>query len=321
MTDTPTVSPAQENIPDATSQTGFWHEVRSYLEALLVAFVIVTFLFNTVGVVGNSMRPNLNGGGGEGVFESILTGDRVFIPKFETWLRRLGVMGEYRRGDIVVVREPPNSPHAQLETTCFLPAKLLYECRPFFIKRVIGVPGDHLHVQGGEVTINGQKIDQSYITASGEIRPERLDFPVVTQNGGKVNGFSASFEQRGDAILPAYLPVTGFYPQPLRLEDAGIQLYYGKTVEALAPVPDNAPENVPFILDLVVPEDHYFVLGDNRTRGGSEDSKYFGPVPGLSISGRASAVIWPPRRGDSWNWRLLTPPEAFEAVSKAPVLP
>jgi len=321
MTDTPAVTPPQEGAPEHTPTTTVWQEVRGYLEALIVAFVVVTFLFNTVGVVGNSMRPNLNGGGGEQVFESLLTGDRVFLPKFENWLRRLGVLGNYRRGDIVVVREPPNSPHAQLETSCFLPAQLLYECRPFFIKRVIGIPGDHLHIQGGEVTINGQQMDQSYITASGEIQPERLDFPVVTQSGGEVNAFSASFEQRGDAILPARLPVTGFYPHPLLIEDAGIQLYYGQTVASLAPVPATAPENIPFILDLIVPEDHYFVMGDNRTRGGSEDSKYFGPVPALSVSGRASAVIWPPRRGDRWNWRLLSPPEAFEAVPDAATTP
>ena len=66
-----------------------------------------------------------------------------------------------------------------------------------------------------------------------------------------------------------------------------------------------------------MPEGHYFVMGDNRSAGGSEDSRLFGPVPALSIAGRASAVIWPPRRDGEWNWRRLEPPETFTRVPAA----
>ena len=106
--------------------TRFWTEVRGYAEALAIAFLVVTFVFNTVGVVGSSMRPTLNGGSGGSVLQSLLTGDRVFIPKYDTWLRRAGVLGPFPRGDIVVVREPANAPTAQER-----------DRRPFFIKRVI----------------------------------------------------------------------------------------------------------------------------------------------------------------------------------------
>ncbi len=289
-----------------TARERFWAEVRGYAEALVVAFLIVTFVFNTVGVVGGSMRPNLDGGvGSSNILQSLLTGDRVFIPKYDTWLRRLGVLGDYRRGDVVVVREPENSPSAQERSR-----------RPFFIKRVIGVPGDHLRIEEGQVFVNDHPIDQSFITWTGEINPDPVDFPVVTQEGGDLTGFVVGFARtRGGTPIPQ-LPSGSFYPSARALEDLAVQLYYGGVIDALEPVPESAPENEPFVLDLIVPEGHYFVMGDNRdsSQGGSEDSRYFGPVTSLSIAGKATAVIWPPRREGEWNWRTLRPPEAFEAV-------
>ncbi len=84
-------------------QQRFWREVRGYAEALAIAFLVVTFAFTTVGVVGSSMRPTLDGGvGSSNILRSLLTGDRVFIPKFDTWLRRAGVLGAYPRGTIAV---------------------------------------------------------------------------------------------------------------------------------------------------------------------------------------------------------------------------
>ena len=310
-------APAEGPPADKTPSTSdrFWDEVRGYAEALVVAFLIVTFAFNTVGVVGSSMRPNLNGGvGSSNVLQSLLTGDRVFIPKYDTWLRRLGVLGDYQRGNIVVVREPANSPHAQIETNCFLPAQVLYQCRPFFIKRVVGVPGDHVRIEGGQVYVNDTPVDQGFITATGEIQPEPVDFPVVTQEDGRVTRFSVGFDTQAGAALPSRLPLDTYYPDPLPVTDENVQLFYGSTIAALEPVPQDAPEGEPFVLDLVVPEGHYFVMGDNRSPGGSEDSKYFGPIPALAVAGKATAVIWPPRRDGEWNWRSLGPPAAFNAV-------
>jgi signal peptidase I len=286
-----------------------WAEVRGYAEALVIAFLVVTFVFNTVGVVGSSMRPNLDGGvGGSNILRSLLTGDRVFIPKYETWLRRAGILGPYSRGDIVVVRDPANSPTA-LETGS----------RPFFIKRIVAIPGDRIRIEAGQVIVNDHPIDQGFISDSGEITPDRQDFPVVTVSDGAIDGIVLRFATTPSGTPAPDLPISGFYPPALPLDDPRVQLYYGLTLASLAPLPADAPEESPFVHELILPQGYYFVMGDNRqrARGGSEDSRLFGPVRSMAIAGKATAIIWPPRRDGAWNWRVLRPPSAFDAVPDA----
>jgi signal peptidase I len=51
--------------------------------------------------------------------------------------------------------------------------------------------------------------------------------------------------------------------------------------------------SVPKTEDFLVPSGTVFVLGDNRSIGGSEDSRVFGPVPLETIEGKAIAVVGP----------------------------
>ena len=281
----------------------FWKEVRGYIEALIVAFFIVTFVFTTVGVVGSSMRPNLNGGEDGDFLDSLLSGDRVFIPKYDNWLRRLGILGTYARGDIVVVREPANSPSAQESWR-----------RMFFIKRVMGIPGDRVRIESGQVYINDVALNQDFITHNNEMIPAPVDFPVVVQKKGQVTAMVFEYLKSSSGEPMLELPSSSYYPEPALLDDPSIQFYYKTLLNSFALIPTDTPENEPFVLNFIVPSGHYFVMGDNREVGGSEDSRYFGPIPLWSIAGKASAVIWPPRRNGDWNWRSLTPPEAFKDI-------
>ncbi len=303
-----TLERSQPKLPNANQR--FWRDIKGFVEAILIAFLIVTFVFNTVGVVGGSMKPNLNGGPeNSDILSSLLAGDRVFIPKYDNWLRRFGILGDYSRGDIVVVREPKNSPGAQDSWR-----------RLFFIKRVIGIPGDRIRIEAGQVYVNDYPIDQTFITQNTRVIPAKVDFPVVVQQHGKVTDMVFEYLDIGGRTV-LELPNSNLYPQPVPIGDPALQFYYQGVYESLAPVPSDAPENEPFILDLVVPEGHYFVMGDNREMGGSEDSRYFGPVPLWSIAGKASAVVWPPRRNGDWNWRNLTPPAAFSEIPNPKVSP
>lgn len=147
------------------SKPSLWKELKSWAEAVVTILIVTTFLFTAVGVAGSSMYPTLEGGSGESRLESFLIGDRLFVPKYETWLKRLG-FGEYHRGDIIIFRELESKP-----------------CRPgapgkreFLIKRLIGVPGDVVRVDSdGAVRINGVELDQHFITdlVHGRVAPTR----------------------------------------------------------------------------------------------------------------------------------------------------
>ncbi len=286
-----------------TWQQRVWREVRGYAEALAIAYLVVTFIFTTVGVVGTSMDPNLNGGVGRGsLIRSLLTGDRVFIPKFDTWLRRMGVLGEYERGAVVVLREPANAPTA-LETAR----------RNFYIKRVVAGPGDALRIEGGQVYVNDHPIDQGFITESGQVRVAPVDFPKVVVTDGEVSAMVMDFQTTPGGNSVPFLPTNAYDPAPVALSDPRIQLFYGNVLNAID-VPAGTPEGEGIVLNMTVPDGTYFVMGDNRSAGGSEDSRYFGPIDAIAIAGRATAVIWPPRRDGQWNWRGLPAPDAFDAV-------
>ncbi|HKI58980.1 MAG TPA: signal peptidase I [Trueperaceae bacterium] len=284
-----------------------WREVRGYAEALVIAYLVVTFLFTTVGVVGSSMEPTLNGGvGSSNVLRSLLTGDRVFIPKYDTWLRRMGVLGPYPRGTIVVLREPANAPTA-LETNK----------RNFFIKRVIARPGDRYRVVNGQVYVNDTAVDQSWITDSGQINVAPVDYPEVIVRNGKVADLVMGFDRTPNGTPVPMLPSASFQPQGVPVTDPRVQLFYGKVVANIA-VPPGTPEGTPTVLDMTVPKGYYIVQGDNRSSGGSEDSRYFGPVKAITVAGEATAVIWPPIRNGKLNWRGLGPPAAFGQIPGQP---
>jgi signal peptidase I len=218
----------------------------------------------------------------------------------------MGVLGPYPRGTIVVLREPANAPTA-LETGK----------RNFFIKRVIARPGDRYRVENGQVFVNDVAIDQSWITASGRINIAPVDYPEVIVQNGKVSDLVMGFDRTPNGTPVPMLPSASFQPQAVPVSDPRVQLFYGKVVDNIQ-VPAGTAEGTPEVLDMTVPKGYYIVQGDNRSAGGSEDSRYFGPVKAITIAGEATAVIWPPVRDGKLNWRGLRPPAGFAKVPAVP---
>lgn len=99
---------------------------ESILPALVIVLVINVFLAQATRVEGQSMEPNLH------------TNERIIIEKLSYRFH------DPQRGDIVVIRPPQRSS---------VP----------LIKRVIGLPGDWVEIQGGAVYVNGELLDEPYL--------------------------------------------------------------------------------------------------------------------------------------------------------------
>lgn len=119
-----------------------WKEILSWIEvfaaAAAIAFVVNTFLIANSVIPTASMEPN------------IMTGSRVFGS-------RLAYIGDNspQRGDVVIFRWPDNE-------------------RIYFVKRIIGVPGDTVDIVEGKVYINGELFDEPYLA-----EPMRTDDPPL----------------------------------------------------------------------------------------------------------------------------------------------
>jgi signal peptidase I len=102
--------------------------VRDLAFSVLIAVVLIVFIYQPVKVEGTSMTPTLQ------------NDERIFINKFTY---RFG-LASIARGDTVVFWYPQD------------PTKS-------YIKRVIGVPGDRVRVDGGQVYVNGQLLEEEYV--------------------------------------------------------------------------------------------------------------------------------------------------------------
>lgn len=106
------------------------HWMRDLVFSVLLAVIVILFLYQPVKVEGTSMMPTLD------------DQERIFINKF---VYRFN-FEKINRGDTVVFWFPGD------------PSKS-------YIKRVIGIPGDRLEVVNGTVVVNGQALVEDYVPA------------------------------------------------------------------------------------------------------------------------------------------------------------
>jgi len=125
---------------DTKSQNGLWENIKVIIQALLLAMVIRTVLFQPFTIPSGSMMPTL------------LVGDYIFVNKFaygyskyslpfspDLFSGRVLEFSEPQRGDVIVFRLP-SRPDID------------------YIKRLIGLPGDKVQMINGVLNVNGKPV-------------------------------------------------------------------------------------------------------------------------------------------------------------------
>lgn len=101
--------------------------LRTFLIVLTVGILLTIFVIQRNIIEGPSMEPTL------------YTNDQIFVEKISKYFK-------VERGDIVTIEN----------TDLFNPETLL-------IKRVVGMPGEHIEIKENHVYINGEQLDEPYL--------------------------------------------------------------------------------------------------------------------------------------------------------------
>src|ERR1700743_3866709 len=119
--------------PALIPEPGTVDYARSFFPVALVVLVLRSFIFEPFRIPSDSMIPTL------------LDGDFIIVNKYAYGLRlpvinrKIIPVGEPQRGDVVVFRYP-RDPSVN------------------YIKRLVGLPGDHVQVRSDRITVNGQPV-------------------------------------------------------------------------------------------------------------------------------------------------------------------
>jgi signal peptidase I len=122
----PSPAPVATKEPNAHALPVVAVWARDLLVSLAISAFIIIFLYQPVKVEGVSMMPGLE------------DQERIFVNKFVYHWEPI------QRGDIVVFRYPRDTSKS-------------------YIKRVIGVAGDRIRIENGQVYVNGEALDEDYV--------------------------------------------------------------------------------------------------------------------------------------------------------------
>ena len=136
----PTVVPAvpAQPVTRHVPVVAVW--VRDLLVSLAISAFIIIFLYQPVKVEGTSMMPGLE------------DQERIFVNKFVYRWEPIA------RGDIVVFRYPRDTSKS-------------------YIKRVVGVAGDHIRIDNGQLYVNNQVVEEDYVPSD---YADSRSYPEIT---------------------------------------------------------------------------------------------------------------------------------------------
>ena len=132
MDETPAIemsTPAAQT-PPALPDNGAIRLLRDLAVSVVLAIILIVFIYQPVKVEGTSMMPGLT------------DQERIFINKYEY---KLGT-GQIQRSDLVVFNFPLDPSQS-------------------YIKRVVGLPGDEVEIVDGDVYVNGLMLEEAYVPA------------------------------------------------------------------------------------------------------------------------------------------------------------
>ena len=172
--------------------------LASLAEVLITALFIMTFAAQTFAIPSGSMEQTLLIG------DHLLVNRELFAPATH-WLGPLLPYREVQRGDIAVFMSPEQ------------PGLIL-------VKRIIGIPGDRIHLRDGDVYRNGEKLNE----------------PYTQHTLGNDGSYQANYRDNFPAVPPSLM--------------AGVRNLEWQR---------NMPQHVQGE-DIVVPPNRYWAMGDNR---------------------------------------------------------
>jgi signal peptidase I len=171
----------EKNTPEPEKETTP-EFLASLASVLVTGLFIITFVLQAFEIPSGSMQ------------NSLLIGDHVFVNRVQfapatSWLGKLVAYRTPHRGEVAVFVSP-------------------VQPGLFLVKRIMGIPGDHLRLQEGVVYRNGEKLDEPYtLHHPVEARsPYANNFPSVPPDGYDVDpGWAidqAKFIEGGELVVP-----------------------------------------------------------------------------------------------------------------------
>lgn len=252
----------EDELAKAVRRPSWLETGTSIFPVLVIVLIVRSFIYEPFQIPSGSMMPTL------------LVGDFMLVEKFSYGLKdpitqtTLIETGKPNRGDIAVFKYP-------------------LEPNVDFVKRVVGLPGDKIiyNPDSKELTIypncTANNCTERLPITYGPLKPS--EWTMFLDIGSVVDNQKGNYQIPLDQALPRNALRQYERSETLGTVEHQILIIREAMTEAKYVQP-NMPRN-----EWIVPDKHYFMMGDNRDN--SSDSRMWGFVPEQNLVGRA-VFIW-----------------------------